>query len=96
MGMSTYQELTDRALEYINSGNWEDAYEMLKQKEAEKTSKQNNQAQPIAGTNMAVPKEDKNSNPAQINMVIIPATPNMLIFLPISFIIILNFRFFQI
>ena len=33
MGMSTYQELTDRALEYINSGNWEDAYEMLKQKE---------------------------------------------------------------
>lgn len=35
MGMSTYQELTDRALEYINSGNWEDAYEMLKQKEAE-------------------------------------------------------------
>ena len=35
MGMSTYQELTDRALEYINSGNWEDAYAMLKQKEAE-------------------------------------------------------------
>lgn len=41
--------------------NKENAAIYKAQKEAEKTSKQNNQAQPIAGTNMAVPKEDKNS-----------------------------------
>lgn len=33
--ITTYRETSDRVLDLINSGNWEDAYEMLRQKEAE-------------------------------------------------------------
>lgn len=35
MGMSNYQDISDRALELINNGRWDEAFDDLKRKQAD-------------------------------------------------------------